>query len=70
MHYIRYIQEKSLKKNTLLKEALDNSFEQEIEQGINQEKIDIAKTLLKKSMPIEDIIEITGLSLNQINESK
>jgi predicted transposase/invertase (TIGR01784 family) len=42
---------------------------QGIKEGINQKNIEIAKNMLKKSM-IEDIIEITGLSLNQINELK
>jgi predicted transposase/invertase (TIGR01784 family) len=38
------------------------------EQGVEEEKINIAKNMLKKSMPIEDIIEITGLSKEDLEK--
>ena len=38
--------------------------------GINEGKIEVAKNLLKKNMNLEDISEVTGLSLKQINEIK
>lgn len=38
--------------------------------GINEGKIEVAKNLLKKNMNLEDISEVTGLSLKQINKIK
>ncbi|MBD9085710.1 hypothetical protein EGP64_03470 [bacterium] len=37
-----------------------------IETGIQQEKIKIAKSMLLKNMRIEDIMDITGLTKDQI----
>lgn len=43
-------------------------FETGIEKGISNEKINIAKKLLKTNMPIKQISEITGLSEEKIKE--
>ncbi len=43
-------------------------FETGIEKGISNEKINIAKKLLKINMPIKQISEITGLSEEKIKE--
>lgn len=43
-------------------------FETGIEKGISNEKINIAKKLLKINMPIKQISEITGLSEEEIKE--
>ena len=40
------------------------------QQGITEEKIKISKTMLQKNMSIEDISEITGLSLEEIEKLK
>ncbi|MCI8778683.1 MAG: hypothetical protein HFI87_06000, partial [Bacilli bacterium] len=38
-----------------------------ISQGKNQEKIDIAKNLISKNVDIDFIVDVTGLSKEQIN---
>lgn len=40
------------------------------EEGEKKKQIEIAKKMLSKKMPIEEIIEITGLSKNDIEETK
>ena len=44
--------------------------EQGIKQGIEQNKKEIAKNMLKKGYPIDEIIEISGLSIEVINSLK
>ena len=59
----KYMSEEEDKKkiqNSLLSEAK--------EEGISQEKVSIAKNMLNKNMPLEDILDITGLSIEEINE--
>ena len=48
--------------NSLLSEARENGFN----DGISQEKVNIAKNMLNKNMSIEDISEIIGLSIEEI----
>ena len=48
--------------NSLLSEAK--------EEGISQEKAIIAKNMLNKNMSIEDISDITSLSIEEINKLK
>ncbi len=38
------------------------------EDGMEQERRTIAKNMLKKNMPLTDISELTGLSLEQVKE--
>ena len=45
-------------------------YEQGIEQGVKQTKLDIAKKLLSKNMPIENIVELTGLTKEEIEKLK
>ena len=58
-------------RNTELYEAEKNGIEQGIEQGREEEKkirsIEIAKSMLKKEMEVSLISEITGLSIEEIN---
>ena len=59
----KYMSEEEDKKkiqNSLLSEAK--------EEGISQEKAIIAKNMLNKNMSIEDISDITSLSIEEINE--
>ena len=44
------------------KEGIKEGKEEGIKEGIRNEKINVAKSMLKKNIPIEEIIEITGLS--------
>ena len=48
--------------NSLLSEARENGFN----DGISQEKVNIAKNMLNKNMSIEDISEIIDLSIEEI----
>ena len=50
--------------NSLLSEARENGFN----DGISQEKVNIAKNILNKNMSIEDISEIIGLSIEEIKK--
>ena len=38
------------------------------QEGINYEKIKISKTLLNKNMSVEDIMDITGLSKEELEK--
>ncbi len=62
--------EDSLKYYRDLKNSLDTARDEGmlegIEQGIEQEKIAVAKQGLKKGLSVEDIADLTGLSKNQI----
>jgi len=44
--------------------------EQGVKEGISINKIDIAKNLFKRNIPIKDISEITGLSISELNNIK
>ena len=46
--------------------GMKSGLKQGIEQGIEQEKIHNAKKMLEKNIPIETIIEITGLTREEI----
>ena len=47
-----------------------NFFEEGIETGIKQEKIEIAQKMLKEKLPIEMIEKLTGLSKEEIEKLK
>ena len=60
--YMSEEEEKRKIHNSLLSEAKENGFN----DGISQEKVNIAKNMLNKNMSIEDISEIIGLSIEEI----
>lgn len=65
----KYMSEEEDKKkiqNSLLSEARENGINDGISKGVSQEKVSIAKNMLKKNMSIEDISDITGLSIEEI----
>ena len=71
----KYMSEEEDKKkiqNSLLSEAKENGYTSGINDGIskgeNKKSIEIAKNMLKKNMSIEDISDITGLSIEEINK--
>ena len=77
----KYMSEEEDKKkiqNSLLSEAKEEGISQGytsgindgISKGVSQEKVNIAKNMLNKNMSIEDISEITGLSINEIKGLK
>ena len=51
-----------------VKEGLEKGIEKGIKEGINKEKREIAKKMLQKGMPLENIAEITGLSKEIIEQ--
>ena len=51
-------------------EGINEGIEKGIKQGINKEKIEIAKKLLKKGTSIEEIIELTELTEEEIKNLK
>ena len=63
----KYMSEEEDKKkiqNSLLSEAKEFGYTLGINDGIKQ----TAKNMLNKNMPLEDISDITGLSIEEINE--
>ena len=78
--YMSEEEDKRKIQNSLLSEAKEEGISQGISQGYtsgindgiskgeNKKSIEIAKNMLKKNMPIEDISDITGLSIEEINK--
>ena len=69
----KYMSEEEDKKkiqNSLLSEARENGINDGISKGASQEKVNIAKNMLNKSISIEDISDITGLSVEEIENIK
>jgi predicted transposase/invertase (TIGR01784 family) len=70
--------DKQMIKNSERKEGFEEGMMQGIEQGIEQgleegsldKAIEIAKNMINKNIPLEDISEITGLSLEDIEKLK
>ena len=50
-----------------IKQGIEQGIEQGIIQGISQNQEENARRMLKKGYPLEDIAEITGLSLESIH---
>ena len=48
--------------------GIRKGYQQGMEEGILQDKFDIAKNMLTKKMNINDIHEITGLSLEELDK--
>ena len=54
-------------KDKIIKSELIENFENGIKQGIDQEKLEIAKNMLNKNMDKQLICEITGLRLKELD---
>jgi len=54
-------------RNSMIMTAQKEGLEQGIQQGSNQEKINIAKNLLSMKLNIQDISKATGLTIGEIN---
>ena len=54
--------------NIGISQGISQGINQGMKQGMRQEKIEIAKSMLKKNMDIEDIIDITGLPKEEIEK--
>ena len=74
--YMSEEEDKRKIQNSLLSEAKEEGISQGYTSGINdgiskgenKKSIEIAKNMLKKNMSIEDISDITGLSIAEINK--
>jgi predicted transposase/invertase (TIGR01784 family) len=53
-----------------LKEGIEQGLEQGLKKGIEQNKKDILEKLLKTNLSIEQIIEITGFTAEEIEKLK
>ena len=53
--------------DTARKEGITKGIAEGIAKGIAKEKTKIAKKLLEIGMPLESIIQVTGLTENEIN---
>ena len=49
-----------------LKDGIKEGIKEGIEQGSNNKSIEIARNMLNKNMKIEEISELTGLSIEKI----
>ena len=74
--YMSEEEDKRKIQNSLLSEAKEEGISQGYTSGINdgiskgenKKSIEIAKNMLKKNMSIEDISDIAGLSIEEINK--
>lgn len=71
MELISQIKEDEAKQNGLnegFKDGLEHGLERGIEQGTHQEKINIAKNMLKENANIDFISKVTGLTVSEIKK--
>ena len=72
--YMSEEEDKRKIQNSLISEAKNEGYtsgvNDGISQGISEEKVNIAKNMLKKNMSMEDISDITGLSIEEIKNIK
>jgi len=62
--------EDSLKYYRDLKNSLDTAREEGLLEGIEKEKLEVAKNALKMGLSVEEIIQLTGLNRQDINQIK
>ena len=53
-----------------LQEGREKGIKEGIKEGRKEKVIEIVKNMLKKKMKVEEICEITGLSINEIEKLK
>ena len=72
--YMSEEEDKRKIQNSLISEAKNEGYtsgvNDGISQGISEEKVNIAKNMLKKNVSMEDISDITGLSIEEIKNIK
>lgn len=66
--FMSYEEDQRLIQNTEKKIAYENGLEQGISQGSSQEKIEIAKNMLKKNMDISTISELINLDIDTLKK--
>ncbi|MCI5967311.1 MAG: hypothetical protein MRZ42_02860, partial [Tenericutes bacterium] len=66
--FMSYEEDQRLIQNTEKKIAYEDGLEQGISQGSSQEKIEIAKNMLKKNMDISTISELINLDIDTLKK--
>ena len=64
------IYDENTNRRVTYREGMEEGMKEGIKEGVQKEKIEIVKKMLSKSMPIKTIIELTGLSEEEINTIK
>ncbi len=54
--------------NPYLKGVVDTSYDEGKEEGKKEKKTEIARMMKKKNYPVEEIIELTGLTHREISD--
>jgi len=67
---IKGIEEAKNMLRTTIKKYGDRIKQESLEEGIEKGRIDTARKLLKKAMPVQEIAEVTGLTVEQIEKLK
>jgi predicted transposase/invertase (TIGR01784 family) len=65
---VDYAREEASEKS--FKEGVERGFKRGIKEGVNQKSVEIARKCFQKRMSLEEIAELTGLSVEQIKELK
>ena len=60
-------EKKAYENKCILEDAIEDAKENGYNSGLNDGISNIAKNMLKKNMSIEDISDVTGLTLEEIN---
>ena len=60
-------EKKAYENKCILEDAIEDAKENGYSSGLNHGVSNIAKNLLKKNMSIEDISDVTGLTIDEIN---
>ena len=53
-----------------LEKGLEQGIQQGLQQGTKESKINIAKNMLKRGMNVQDVVDITELTYNQVIKLK
>lgn len=68
---LAFLRDKAIRdENNMIAGARDEGIQEGVEQGEKKKQIEITKKLLKKGMTIEEIVEITELSKEEIEKLK
>ena len=68
---LAFLRDKAIRdENNMIAGARDEGIQEGVEQGEKKKQIEIAKKLLKKGMTIEEIVEITELSKEELEKLK
>ena len=59
-------EKKAYENKCILEDAIEDSYSSGLNHGVSNEKINITKNMLKKNMSIEDISDVTGLTIEEI----